>query len=176
MKVSGPVKKITVTQSALAQAIGITRARVSQMVKEGTMIRNDDDQGGGILLFDSLKNYYGHYTQPVATGSDDDVVDYYLEKAKHEKASREIAELKLAKLKARVYDARTVELVMTEMLSNLRTQLLGLPSKMAPILEGKSKEEIYESMTHEIEDKLSELSAYKPELFTEEEIADEESD
>lgn len=76
------------------------------------------------------------------------------ERALHEKAKREIAELKLAKLQGKAYDARTVELVMTEMMSNLRTQLLGLPSKLAPILEGHKKEEIYDILTKEIEEKI----------------------
>lgn len=67
---------------------------------------------------------------------------------------------------------------MTAMAANLRTQLLGLPSKIAPMLEGKSKEEIYTAMTKEIEEKLSELAAYSPDLFDEEvdeEDGDEES-
>ncbi|MBR6906427.1 MAG: hypothetical protein IKN33_05765, partial [Selenomonadaceae bacterium] len=92
------------------------------------------------------------------------------------RVKREIAELKLAKMENSVYDAKTVELVMTEQLSNLRTQLLGLPSKLAPIIEGKSKEEIYETMTREIEEKLMELSEYTPELFTEEFVEDDDEE
>ena len=65
-------------------------------------------------------------------------------------------------------NARTVELVLTEMLSNLRTQLLGLPSKLAPQLEGATKEQVYDCLTQELEDKLSELSEYSPELFADE--------
>jgi len=106
-------------------------------------------------------------------GDGENSLDLMEEKARHERVKRELAELKLAKAEARVYDARTVEMVMTEMLSNLRTQLLGLPSKMAPQLEGKEKGEIYGIMTREIEDKLSELSEYTPELFTNEEIEEE---
>ena len=59
---------------------------------------------------------------------------------------------------------------MTEQNSNLRTQLLGLPSKLAPQLEGKKKEEIYAIMTREIEEKLEELAEYSPEIFMQEEI------
>ena len=81
-------------------------------------------------------------------------------------------------MERRAYSAKTVELVLTEMLSNLRTQLLGLPSKLAPQLEGKTRDQIYEVMTRELEERLSELSEYTPELFTEEEIEadDEDSD
>lgn len=89
---------------------------------------------------------------------------------------RELAELKLAKAEARVYDSKTVELVLTEMLSNLRTQLLGLPSKLAPIIEGKRKEDIYQLMTEEVESKLSELSEYTPDLFIREEVGDSDED
>lgn len=172
MKVSGKVKDITVTQKALSDAIGITPARVSQLVKEGVVIRNTQDSGGGVYLYESVKNYW--LTQKPTTSDGEDDLDLNLERAKHERTKREIAELKLAMMESRVYDARTVELVMTEMLSNLRTQLLGLPSKMAPQLDGKKKEEIYEVMTREIEDKLSELSEYSPDLFTQEEITDDE--
>ena len=96
------------------------------------------------------------------------------EKAKHEKIKREIAELKLAMMEGNAYSAKTVELVMTEMLSNLRTQLLGLPTKLAPQLEGKKKEQIYTILTHEIEEKLSELSEYSPDLFIDEEVVDDD--
>ena len=80
-------------------------------------------------------------------------------------------------MEGKAYDARTVELVLTEMLSNLRTQLLGMPSKLAPQLERKKKEKIYELMTKEIEEKLNELSEYTPDMFTQEEIkADDDED
>ena len=100
------------------------------------------------------------------------------EKAKHEKVKRELAELKLAKCEGNVYDATTVELVFVEMTTMLRTQLLGLPAKLAPILEGKAKEEIYQIMTEEIEAKLGELGEYNPDLFMDEveEIDGEEED
>ena len=91
----------------------------------------------------------------------------------NERARRVLEELKVAKAMRKVYDARTVELVMTEELSTLRTQLLGLPSKLAPMLEGKTREEINSIMTREIEGKLMELSEYSPGLF-DEEVEDEE--
>ena len=173
MLVSGSVKEISVKQRALAQALGVSAPRVSQLVKDGVIVKDENNAGGAVLLFESLKNYF--QGKP-AVGGDGEVIDYWEEKAKHERTKREIAEIRLAKMENRVYDARTVELVLTEMLSNLRTQLLGLPSKLAPQLDGMSKEQIYEAMTREIEDKLSELSEYKPELFTAEEIEDEDED
>ena len=61
--------------------------------------------------------------------ADKDETTYLTEKARHEKAKRELAELELQKRRNEVHDAADVELVMTDMLTNLRNQLLGLPLK-----------------------------------------------
>lgn len=176
MKVTEDARKITVSQSNLARAIGVTSGRVSQLIQEGIVLRDDRDSRGGVFLVQSIRNYGA--LKNGRDGEGDDDLDYISEKAKHERVKREIAELRLAKMERRVYDAKTVELVLTEMLSNLRTQILGLPSNLAPQLEGKTRDQIYEVMTRELEERLSELSEYTPELFTEEEIEtdDEDSD
>mgnify|MGYP003593581577 FL=1 len=171
MKVSKELKKLTTTQTEMARALGISQQRVSQMLKEDIMVR---DKSGSVLVIESLKNYYKLRSSELGDGEE---IDLNVEKAKHEKTKREIAELKLAMMEGKAYDARTVELVLTEMLSNLRTQLLGMPSKLAPQLERKKKEKIYELMTKEIEEKLNELSEYTPNMFTQEEIkADDDED
>lgn len=166
MKVSGDPKKITVTQRAFAGCIGVTQPRVSQLIKDGIVLQDDSSTSGGVYLVSGIINYM----RSKAGASEEEDIDYMQEKAKHEKTKREIAELRLAKMEHSVYDAHTVELVMTEQNSNLRTQLLGLPSKLAPQLEGKKKEEIYTIMTREIEEKLEELAEYSPEIFMQEEI------
>ena len=51
-----------------------------------------------------------------------------------------------------------------------KREIAELPSKLAPQLEGKKKEEIYAIMTREIEEKLEELAEYSPEIFMQEEI------
>lgn len=172
MKISKDLKNLTTTQTELARAIGITQPRVNQLIQDGIVVKDDN---GAVIVIESLQNFYKTRSgNDPDNDPDSDGPDYWVEKAKHEQTKREISELKLARMENRVYDARTVELVLTEMLSNLRTQLLGLPSKLAPMLEMKSKEQIYEVMTQEIEDKLGELSEYSPELFTQEEIDDDE--
>lgn len=176
MKVKGDIKKITVTQRQIAAAIGITPARVNQLIKDDVIVRDEDNPGGAVLLYESVKRFWSG--QNNGEISIDAELSLTRERAKHEKTKREIAELRLAKMENRAYSARTVELVLTEMLSNLRTQLLGMPSKLAPQLEGKPRGQVYELMTRELEERLSELSEYSPELFTEEEIEadDEDSD
>lgn len=175
LKVAEDARKITVSQSNLARAIGVTSGRVSQLIQEGIVLRDDKDARGGVFLVQSIRNYGALKNGRVADDDEEDI-DYISEKAKHERIKREIAELRLAKMEGSVYAAKTVELVLTEMLSNLRTQLLGLPSKLAPQLEGKTRDQIYEVMTRELEERLSELSEYTPELFTEEEIEVDDED
>ncbi len=163
MKISKDLKLLTTTQTEMGKVLGITQQRVSQLVKDGVVKMSEN---GSVLVMESLKNFYKYQTGG-ATDADDrnGTLDLRTEQARHERAKRELAELKLAKMEGKLYDAKVVEMVMVEMLSNLRTQLLGIPSKMAPLVEGKAKEEIYTELTDEIESKLMELSEYKPELF-----------
>lgn len=174
MKVSQDLKNLTTTQTEMARVLGITQPRVNQLIQDGVIIKN---KNGAVFVVESLKNFYKLKADDTST---DKKLNYTEEKAKHEKIKREIAELKLAKMQKNVYDARTVELVLTEMLSNLRTQLLGIPAKLAPQLEMKKRSTIYDRMTEEVTEKLAELSEYSPELFTDEAIEedtdDEESD
>lgn len=170
MKVTCDPRKITVSQTNLGKALGLTSGRVAQLIKEGVVFKDENDKSGGVLLVKSVQSY----TTFKGNGDTDDELDYMAEKARHEKVKRELSELRLAKEEARAYDARTVELVMTEMVSNLRTQLLGLPSKLAPILHKANRDRIYAVMTQEIEEKLAELSEYRPEMFASEEVVESE--
>ncbi len=164
MKVTN-LQSLVATQTEMAKALGITQQRVSQLLQDGVLFT---DGNGRMLVVESIKNFYKTRTQ-----NDSADIDINKERAKFERARRVLEELKVAKAMRKVYDARTVELVMTEELSTLRTQLLGLPTKLAPLLEGKTREQINEILTREIEGKLAELSEYSPEVF-DEEVEDDE--
>lgn len=172
MKITDDLKTATASQSNLAKALGLSRQRVSQLLQEGVLAT---DEKNNILVIKSVINYVKYKGQSSAEeeSSPDDAV-FEVEKAKNERAKRKIAELKLAKMNGEVYSADTVEQVMTEMLVNLRTQLLGLPTKLAPQLQNITKEEAYNLLTQEIEDKLSELSEYTPSLFMDSDELDDD--
>ena len=177
MKVTADPKKITVSQTNFARAIGVTAGRVNQLIQEGVVLRDDKDARGGVYLVQSIRNYDA--LKSGSSGADGDDLNYISEKARHERIKRELSELRLAQNEASVYDARTVEMVMIEMLSNLRAQLLGLPAKLALVLDGRSKDGIYQTLTDEIEEKLSELGGYEPSLFMQDtaaEVDDENGD
>lgn len=159
MKVTGNIKELTVTQTALSRALGLTPARINQLIDLEVVIRDEKDPSGGVFLFDSVKNYY------LSRKAAKEDADLFAEKARHERVKRQISELKLAREEGRLYEASTVEAVMIEQLVGLRTHLLSLGAKMASVLEGKTRSEIAALLDREIEERLSELSEYKPELF-----------
>lgn len=173
MKISKELGKLTTTQSEMARTLGITQQRVSQLAQDEIMKK---DKSGALLVIPSLKNFYKFKAHEDGGAGGEENLDYDKEKALHERAKRRMAELLLRKKENSVYEAKHVELVLIEMMSTLRTQLLGLPSKLAPMLENQDKGRIYEFLMREIEEKLMELSEYSPELFTEEELEDESAE
>ncbi|MDM8108582.1 hypothetical protein QUV93_01695 [Phascolarctobacterium faecium] len=142
----------------LADILMITTRRVNQLVDEEVLAREPE---GDFILPTAVAAYYEYKY------ADKDETTYLTEKARHEKAKRELAELELQKRRNEVHDAADVELVMTDMLTNLRNQLLGLPSKMAPQLANRDKDYIDQALTDEIQSRLTELSDYSPDMFVE---------
>lgn len=154
------------TADGLAACFGLSRPRIVQLAKEGILIR---DKNSKYIIADSLQRYINSK----AGGEGELSLD--AERTKHEKFKSRLTELRLAKIENRMHDAHNVELVMTEMLANLRTQLLGLPAQLSGQLENQTQEKIYEIMTAAIEAKLSELANYEPTMFDEAKT-DEEDD
>lgn len=152
MKIQGEVKDATATQSQLARAIGVSKQRINQLIDEGIIIRDEESTNGQVMLFESLQNYF------LSKNTTGDGVNFWKEKGLHEKAKRELAEIKVQITRGELYEASTVENVMIEQLANFRTKLLGLPSKLAPQLEGKTRGEIFDALTAEIEESLTELA------------------
>ena len=143
----------------LASLLGLTDRRVRQLADQGVLTRQAE---GDYVLPDAIEEYYTYKYKA------DEEVDYMAEKAKHEKAKREMAELELQKRRNEVHEAENVRRVMSDMLSNLRSQLLGIPAKMAPRLADRSADYIAGELTQEIEDRLTELCDYSPNLFSDE--------
>lgn len=167
MKVSKDIRLLTTTQSNLARAFGLTQPRISQLIDLGLVVRDEKDPMGGVKIFESTKLYY---SSKVAAEDGDETLDLIAEKARHERVKREQSEIKLAQMKGELYEAATVEQAMIEIVTTLRTHLTALPAKLSTQLEMKTREEIYQTLTREIEDRLEELSH----SFDELEIRNEE--
>lgn len=96
MKVTCDPRKITVSQTNLGKALGLTTGRVAQLIKEGIVFRDDNDKSGGVFLVRSVQAY----TSFKGKSESDDELDYMAEKAKHEKVKRECRSFVLPRKKA----------------------------------------------------------------------------
>lgn len=140
----------------LAKLLNITQRLVNMLAEEKVITRHPE---GDFVLPEAIVEFYSFKFQS------DEAIDFMAEKALHEKAKRELAELELKRRRNEVHDAADVEMVMTDMLTKLRTQLLGLPAKLAPQLANRDKDYINQELTDEIHARLTELSEYNPEIF-----------
>ena len=156
-KFDGEITSATVTQTALGRALGLSQQRIGQLIDEGIVVRDETARNGQVMLFESLRNFF--LSKNANLGDSAGTVNFWKERGLHEKAKRELAEVKLAKTKGELYEAATVESVLSELLTNFRSKLLGLPSKYAARLDGKSRGEIYSILTSAIEENLTELAA-----------------
>lgn len=154
MKVREDIRKLSTTQTNLAKALGLTQPRINQLIEEGVIIRDEQDASGGVMIYRSLQNYF----TAKATADGTDEADFWKEKALHEKAKRELAELKLSERRGELYEASTVESVLIELLTDFRTQLLGLGHKLSPRLEGRTAAQISAIIDSDIESILRELN------------------
>ena len=143
------------TADGLAACFGLTRPRIVQLANEGVLCRDEKSK------YNLAENIYRFINS--RSGSDD--LSFDSERTRHERLKSRLTELKLAKIENRMHDARDVEIVMTEMLTNMRTKLLGLPATLAAQLVDMPEEKIYETINRAIEETLMELSDYNPELF-----------
>ena len=141
---------MTVPQTFLAKVLGVTQGRISQLLAEGIIVR--DEESGQPRFHESIKNYY---LSKNATGAG---VNFWTEKALHERAKRQLAELKVRQREGELYEAAEVERELAEWLTEFRTKLLGTGHKLAKVLEGKTAAQICDIIDSEIIEILEELS------------------
>ena len=142
----------------LAKLLGVSVRRVNQMVTNEGKITKEPE--GDFILQKAISQYY-----MAKYKLSQDNVDYNHEKALHERAKRKLTEMEVRKRSNELHEAADVEAVLTDMLVNLRTKLLGIPAKMATQLAERSKEEVESLFTKEIEFVLLEVKDYKPTMF-----------
>jgi plasmid maintenance system antidote protein VapI len=154
MKISKNIKELTTTQTEMAKVLGITQQRVSQLVKDGTIIRNDS---AAVIVIESLKNFY---KLNLGENGEEKDLSFDHEKALHEKAKREFAELRLAEKKNEMHNTSDIELMVGGLIIVFKRRILGMPNKMASLLVGKSADDINELLTNEIHSALTELAKF----------------
>ncbi len=154
--IEGEISDLVTTQTALGRALGLSQQRIGQLIDEGIVIRDETARNGQVMFFESVRNFF--LSRKKTFDDETEPINFWKEKGLHEKAKRELSEIKLRKMRGEVYDASKVEGVLSEILTNFRNRLLGLPAKYAAQLDGKSHDEILSILTTAIEENLNELT------------------
>lgn len=167
------IDSITVSAAVLGDLFGVTDRRIRQMAEEGIVARAAK---GRYKLVESIKNYLLTLklaAEGVGVELADGEINFDEEKALHERVKRHISELKLQIMKGELHKAEDVEIVMMDMLVAFKTKIMGIPSKVAPILENRDAAFIKDRLTKEVIEALNELKDYDPKAFYSDEYVEE---
>jgi phage terminase Nu1 subunit (DNA packaging protein) len=151
----------------LAQFVGVDVRRIQQLTKEGILKKEPGNQKTSKYNFvrnvHSLLQYYRQKSDSRRSGDSDEMTTAKLEQII---LKNQIDELKLKQMEGELHKAEDIEKIIGLMLTRLRTNLLGLPMSMAPILRdmddvrdiaAKLKERISEIMNEVANVDLQEL-------------------
>lgn len=168
------ISAITVNSAALEKIIGVSDRRIRQLAEENIIVRAAK---GRYKLMESITNYILTLKVSIeAAESDtpDGELDLDTEKAIHERVKRHISELKLKTMTGEVHKSEDVERVMTDMLVSIKTKLLSLPAKLAPILVSRNDiDYVREAIMREVLETLNELKEYNAKEFCSDIMKDE---
>lgn len=166
-KIAEDMQDIAVPSSVLEELFGVTDRTIRYLAEQGMVSRNSH---GRYQLMKSVKGYIlalraSKAGTKIRLDDEEADLDLDLERAKHEHVKKQISEIKLQLIKGQVHKAEDVQAVMTDMLAKFRSKMTALPAKLAKKLEGKNRKEIQAILKKEIDNALSELSAYNPSDF-----------
>jgi len=170
------ISAITVNSATLEKIIGVSDRRIRQLAEENTIVRAAK---GRYKLMDSIINYILTLKVQMEAGNVDldGEIDLEEEKAIHERVKRHISELKLQVMKGDLHKSKDVECVMTDMLISVKTKLLSMPTKLAPLLVARNDVDyIRTAINKEVFEALNELKDYNPKDFHSDEFIGEEEE
>ena len=166
------ISSVTVSAKVLSRILGVCDRRIRMLAQEGILVKASQ---GRYKLEESLHNYILNLR--VANDANknldlEDELNLDVERAKHERVKRHMSELKYALMKGVVHKSEDVKVVMTNMLTNFKSKILGLPSKLTPQLIQRDKAYVEEILTNEMNEALIELSEYNAADFYGKEFVD----
>ena len=148
MLYEGDILSATLTQKEFAALVGLSPARINQLVQSDVLVRDAKSRDGRLMLFASMKKFYEREDQTL----------YWRERALHERAKRQLAELAVARRESELYEASEVKGFLAEMIRSARAEFESLGKTLAPALIGKSAAQICVKIDEEIRARLTALS------------------
>lgn len=152
-----------VTTKEICAIFGLKARRIQQLAEENVIVRAAH---GKYDLPASIKNWVEYHVE--MNTAVEGKLDKYEEEAKWVFAKRQKTELEVKIMKGELHRSEDVEMVMSNMLGNFRAKLLSLPTKVAPLLLGKTDlVVIRDSLKDAVYEAMDELSDYDPNVFYE---------
>ena len=135
-----PRETLECTAAQLCEIMGLSMPRVSQMAKEGLVVRA---KNGKYDAIESLKNYIAKMKlQKKDVVKTEGVADIETSKARKEEAMAGLAELKLAEARMEVVRISEVDERDAKIGSAVRAATMKRRSELPPLLEGLSASQI----------------------------------
>lgn len=131
---------------------GISVRRYQQLAKESILPPPDNGYIDFVLATKHLISYY----QKLVEGQGS--ITLTEERARLARVQADLATLEYQKAQGKLVDADEVERIWIAMGQACRSRLLAIPSKLPPLLEGKSKPECQRILRDHIYEALDELS------------------
>lgn len=151
-----------VTAAELAEILGLTPGRISQMKKDGILAPH-----GRPAKFDLPESVQAYVSYIVADARGAQIADKDAEKKKlqadadYKAAKARQEEIKLAELEGRMHSAEDVEAATTQLVYAVRSQLLALPGRIAVDAEMRSAQEVSGIVRREVCSVLDGLTDYE---------------
>lgn len=171
------ISAITVNSATLEKILQVSDRRIRQLAEENIIVRVSK---GRYRLMESISNYILTLKVSMEVGNSQSVdgeLNLDDEKAIHERVKRHISELKLKTMQGELHKSEDVERVMTDMLISIKSKLLSMPSKLAPMLVARNDIDfIKRTISAEVLEVLNELKDYNAKDFYDDEYVDVEED
>lgn len=148
--------------SEFAKLVGKTPQWIRQLTRDGVLTQCGR---GKYNMAENILAYIEH----VSGGKEEIGKPRYVDaKTEHEILKKEKTELQLQQLRGQLHSTEDVRLVMGDMILSAKSKLLTLPARIAGNLEGESTKTIEQTLRAEIEDALTVLVDYSPQMFVKE--------
>lgn len=149
-----------VDADSLSQVLGLTPARVRQLVDEGVFARS----GRGAYPFLANVTAYVRYLRERLPGprknvaEDGGEINSARERALLARSQRLMIDLRRAERARRLVPVEEAAAVFGGLVELVRTKLLALPSRAAPLVAGRDKIHVMETLTGLVEESLTDLA------------------
>ena len=155
----GKQARLLVKSRALQGLLDLTHGRISQLTKEGVLERVDT--AGNYDLYQAIPSYLNLLRTSRRPGGGGPVVTDSLNqsKAREAKAKADMAERAAAKQAGELVEIDTITRGWSAILGKVRTRLLALPTKLAPLVAVERELDACQRvLTDHMESALQELS------------------